>query len=216
MSIKIAIAEDNIFLLQAIREKLSFFEDLEIVATAENGQLLLDHLKTDLAVDLILMDIDMPVLNGIKTTAAAKKLRPQVKIIMLTVLDDYDNIFNAIQVGANGYLLKEVTPDVLHNGILETMDGGAAMTPIIAQKTLQLLRNPRIKDKPKNAEDFQLTKREIEVLEQLSQGLSYTKIAANFNRSPKTIRNHIENIYKKLQVHSKLEAVQKAKNNYII
>lgn len=216
MSIKIAIAEDNIFLLQAIREKLSFFEDLEIVATAENGQLLLDQLKIDLTVDLILMDIDMPVLNGIKTTAAAKKLRPQVKIIMLTVLDDYDNIFNAIQVGANGYLLKEVTPDVLHNGILETMDGGAAMTPIIAQKTLQLLRNPRIKDKPKNAEDFQLTKREIEVLEQLSQGLSYTKIAANLNRSPKTIRNHIENIYKKLQVHSKLEAVQKAKNNYII
>jgi len=214
--IHIAIAEDNVFLMQAIKEKLSFFDEFKVVCTALNGELLLQELEKDRAVDLILMDIEMPKLNGIAATQIVKQKYPQIKVIILTVFDDYDNIFNAIRAGANGYLLKEVNPDDLQKGIQETLNGGAAMTPIIAQKTLQLLRNPRIQVPKKPTEDFKLTKREIEVLEQLGQGLSHTQIAANFSRSPKTIRNHIEKIYKKLHVHSKIEAVQKAKNNYLI
>lgn len=216
MPLKIAIAEDNIFLLHAIKEKLSFFSDLQVVMIAENGALLLEQLQQDCSVDLILMDIDMPVLNGIETTAQIKKLYPQIKIVILTVLDDYNNIFQAIQAGANGYLLKEVNPRDLHKSIHETLAGGAAMTPVIAQKTLQLLRNPSIQTAPKKSLTVKLTKREIEILEQLSFGLSHTKIATNLSRAPKTIRNHIENIYKKLQVHSKLEAVQKARDNRLI
>lgn len=216
MSIKIALAEDNVFLTRAIEEKLSFFEAFEVVFTALNGKELIQQLKKDHNIDLILMDIDMPHMNGIQATEHIKNKHPQIKIVMLTVFDDYDNIFDAIQAGANGYLLKEIDPETLHKSILETMNGGAAMTPIIAQKTLQLLRNPRIKEQPKSTEDIKLTKRETEILEQLSKGLSYTQIAANLHRAPKTIRNHIENIYKKLHVHSKIEAIQKAKNNYLI
>lgn len=216
MSVRIAIAEDNIFLLQSIKEKLSFFDDLQLFTFTTNGKELMDKLEQDFNLDLILMDIEMPIMNGIEATAKIKKKHPQIKIIMLTVLDDYDSIFKAIQAGANGYLLKEINAADLHKSILETMAGGAAMTPIIAQKALQLLRNPNLQTANLNPEEINLTKREIEILEQLSQGLSNTKIAANLNRSPKTVRNHIEHIYKKLQVHSKLEAVQKGKNNFII
>lgn len=216
MPIQIAIAEDNIFLLQNIKEKLSFFDDLQVVTIATNGKELMDKLEGNFHLDLILMDIEMPIMNGIEATANVKKKYPQIKIVMLTVLDDYDSIFKAIQAGANGYLLKEINASDLHKSILETIDGGAAMTPVIAQKALQLLRNPNLKKANFNQEEIKLTKREIEILEQLSHGLSNTKIATNLNRSPKTVRNHIERIYKKLQVHSKLEAVQKARNNFII
>lgn len=214
--INIAIAEDNVFLMQAIKEKLSFFDEFNIVFTALNGVALLEQLEQNRAIDLILMDIEMPKLNGIAATETVKQKYPQIKVVILTVFDDYDNIFNAIRAGANGYLLKEVNPDDLQKGIMETLNGGAAMTPIIAQKTLQLLRNPRVQAPQQPIEDFKLTKRETEVLEQLAQGLSNTQIATNFSRSPKTIRNHIEKIYKKLHVHSKIEAVQKAKKNYLI
>ena len=216
MPIKIAIAEDNVFLLQNIKEKLSFFDNLQAVTFATNGKELMDKLEQDFNLDLILMDIEMPMMNGIDATANIKKKYPQIKIIMLTVFDDYDSIFKAIQAGANGYLLKEINASDLHKSILETIDGGAAMTPVIAQKALQLLRNPNLQQANLNPVEIKLTKRESEILEQLSHGLSNTKIAANLNRSPKTVRNHIEHIYKKLQVHSKLEAVQKAKNNFII
>lgn len=215
MRTKIALADDNIFLLHSIKEKLSFFEeDFEIVFTASDGIDLIKKLD-DQTVELILMDIEMPNMNGIEATQKVKQKFPHIKIIMLTVLDNYDSIFEAIKAGANGYLLKEIDPETLAKSIKETLDGGAAMTPIIAQKTLLLLRSSTINSISKTEENT-LTKREIEILEQLNQGLSNTKIAANLFISPKTVRNHIENIYKKLQVHSKIEAIHKAKGNYWI
>jgi DNA-binding NarL/FixJ family response regulator len=130
---------------------------------------------------------------------------------MLTVFDNDENIFNAIKAGADGYLLKDVNPRELYDGITETLNGGAAMNPSIAFKTLKLLRNPIDFENRIDQEDIKLTPREIDVLEQLSKGLTYTVIADNLILSPSTIRRHIENIYTKLQVHSKLEAVQKAR-----
>lgn len=214
MSIKIAIAEDNLFLLQSIKEKLSFFPDLEICWTAIHGEQLLEFLASKELPDLILMDIEMPIKNGIATTAAVRKTHPALKIVMLTVMDNHEHIFQAIQAGANGYLLKEVAPPELHKSILDTLAGGAAMTPSIAQKALQLLRHPNLQ--PQQTLEVELTKREIEILQYLSQGATSRQIAEQLFRSQKTIRNHIENIYKKLQVHSKLEAVQKAKDNFIL
>jgi len=145
-----------------------------------------------------------------------KKKYPHIKIIMLTVFDNDENIFKAIKAGADGYLLKEINPNELHNGILETLNGGAAMNPSIALKTLKLLRNPIDLGSTKDQEDIKLTPREIDVLDQLSRGLSYKIIAENLILSTGTVRKHIENIYKKLQVHNKLEAVEKAKQNNII
>ena len=213
--IKIAIIDDNSFLIASIKEKLSFFEDIQIKFTANNGADLLKKVEDNHNVDVLLMDIEMPVLNGIETTAVIKQKYPQIKVIMLTVFDNDENIFNAIQAGADGYLLKDVNPNELHQGILETLNGGAAMNPSIALKTLKLLRNPISFDNTPS-DEINLSTREIEVLEQLAQGLSYTIIADNLFLSPSTVRKHIENIYKKLQVHSKIEAVQKARNNNLI
>ncbi|KAA3624323.1 MAG: DNA-binding response regulator [Flavobacterium sp.] len=216
MNLKIAIVDDNSFLIHAIKEKLSFFDDITVKVTALNGSELMSRLEENHNINLILMDIEMPVLNGIEATRLVKQKYPQIKIIMLTAFDNDENIFNAIKAGADGYLLKEINPDELYGGIRETLNGGAAMNPSIAMKTLKLLRNPIDIHNPGDQEEISLSKREIEVLEQLSKGLSYTAIADNLFLSPSTVRKHIENIYKKLQVHSKLEAVQKARNHNII
>lgn len=213
--IKIAIVDDNTFLIKAIEEKLSFFDTIAIRIKATNGADLIQKLNDYKQIDVVLMDIEMPVLNGIETTAIVKQKYPQIKIIMLTVFDNDENIFNAIKSGADGYLLKDIAPNILYEGILETLNGGAAMTPSIALKTLKLLRDPIDVEKA-SQEHIKLSNREIEVLEQLSKGLNYNQIAENLILSPSTIRKHIENIYTKLQVHNKLEAVEKAKKNKLI
>tara|TARA_R110000868_G_scaffold222048_2_gene473899 strand:+ start:10356 stop:11006 length:651 start_codon:yes stop_codon:yes gene_type:complete len=216
MEIKVAIVDDNSFLLKAVEDKLAFFEAIVIKWKAVNGLQCLEKLEEDHHLDLILMDIEMPVLGGIEATEKIKNKYPQIKIVMLTVFNTDENIFNAIKAGADGYLLKEVGPDALYKGIFDTLNGGAAMTPSIALRTLRLLRNPIAIDNISAQEEVFLTNREIEVLEQLSKGLSYTMIAENLFLSPSTVRKHIENIYTKLQVHSKLEAVQKAKRINLI
>jgi len=215
-TVRIAIVDDNSFLISAIKEKLSFFEAITFKYSAVNGKEIIEKIENNKNIDLVLMDIEMPVMNGIEATFELKKRYPQIKIIMLTVFDNDENIFNAIKAGADGYLLKEVDPNTLYSGIQETLSGGAAMTPSIALKTLKLLRNPVDFDASLETEEIKLTHREVEVLEQLSKGLSYNVIAENLFLSPSTVRKHIENIYSKLQVHSKLEAVQKAKRNNLI
>lgn len=215
MSVRIAIVDDNVFLQKAVAEKLSFFEELSLKFTAIDGNDLQQKLEKNKNIDLILMDIEMPICNGIDATKIIKTKYPQIKIIMLTVFDNDENIFNAIKAGADGYLLKEVNPKELYNGIIETLNGGAAMNPSIALKTLKLLRNP-FNFEQKCDEEIKLTVREVEVLEQLSKGLNYNIIAENLFLSPSTVRKHIENIYTKLQVHNKLEAVEKARNNNLI
>ena len=213
---KIVIVDDNFFLQKAIAEKLGFFEDLTCKFTANNGLDLLEKLAINHNIDLILMDIEMPKMNGIEATREIKMKYPHIKIIMLTAFDNDENIFRSIKAGADGYLLKEVNPQALHDGIMDTLKGGATMTPSIALKTLKLFRNPLILETKQEDECIQLTAREIEVLDQLSKGLQYYKIADNLIVSIGTIRKHVENIYKKLQVHNKLEAIQKAKENNLL
>jgi DNA-binding NarL/FixJ family response regulator len=213
---KVAIVDDNTFLQKAIQDKLVFFQDIEIKFKANHGLELLEKLEKNHNIDLILMDIEMPKMNGIEATEVVKNKYPHIKIIMLTVFDNDENIFKSIKAGADGYLLKEVNPEELNNAIIETLNGGAIMTPSIALKTLKLFRNPEAFEDIPNKEEYNLTAREIEVLEQLSKGLKYNAIAENLFLSVGTIRKHVENIYTKLQVHNKLEAIQKAKSNKLI
>ena len=214
--IKIAIVDDNSFLTKATQEKLSFFEDFDLKFTAFDGKNAQEKLEKNHNIDLILMDIEMPIMNGIEATQIIKSKYPQIKIIMLTVFDNDENIFNAIKAGADGYLLKEVNPKDLHQGIIDTINGGATMTPSIAMKTLKLFREPVNFENTYIKEEINLTVREVEVLEQLAKGLKYESIAQNLFLSTGTIRKHVENIYSKLQVHNKLEAIQKAKSNNLI
>ncbi|MGV8946531.1 MAG: response regulator [Lutibacter sp.] len=216
MNLKIAIAEDNSFLAKAVIEKLSFFSDLEFKFKGNNGAELIGKLELNHNIDVILMDIQMPEMDGITATEIIKAKYPHIKIIMLTVFEENENIFKAIKAGANGYLLKEIDAENLHKCIVEVVNGGAPMTPCIALKTLNLLRNPIIIDNTKEIEKIKLTNREIDILEHLSKGLNYNEIADNLIISPSTVRKHIENIYKKLQVRNKMEAVIMAQKHKLI
>ena len=140
--IKIILVEDNFFLKKALEEKLSKFSDVTIKDTAQNGEEVIAILEKNHVVDVILMDIEMPIMNGIKATEIIKSKYPQIKIVMITVFDNDDNVFNAIKAGADGYLLKETKAEKIYEAINETIAGGAAMSPSIAMKTLKLLKNP--------------------------------------------------------------------------
>ncbi len=215
MKIRVAIAEDNYRLAQSIKEKLELFpKDIEVKFIASNGKELLDLLALDHAVDVILMDIVMPEMDGIETTAEITQKYPQIKIIMQTVFDDEQKIYNAIQAGAIGYLLKDEPPHKVYEAIKAAMEGGASMSQSVMAKSLQLLRNPKRADQ--TVEDFGLSKREIEVLKQLNRGLDYKEISKNLFISPATVRKHMENIYRKLGVNNKIRAVKKALSKNII
>jgi DNA-binding NarL/FixJ family response regulator len=214
--IKVALVDDNSFLRHTILEKLQFFDDISCKFVAENGKDLLTKIVENTTVELILMDIEMPQMNGIDATAELKRLYPHLKVIMLTVFDNDENIFRAIKAGADGYLLKDITPDELYKAIIDTMKGGASMTPSIALKTLKMFRQPVDFETEVESSETKLTEREINVLEQLATGIKYEQIASNLFVSTGTIRKHVENIYFKLQVHNKLEAIQKAKSNKLI
>jgi len=150
------------------------------------------------------MDIDMPGKNGIEALKEIKENYPKTEIVMLTVFEDRDNVFEAVCAGASGYLLKNATPELIARSIKEVMKGGAAMSPVIARKTLQFFQKPLKQDA------FKLTAQEQQVLKLLIEGLSYKMIAAKMNVVIDTIRYHIKKIYDKLHVHSAPEAVAKA------
>lgn len=214
MKIKVALAEDVPQLCESILGNLEEFENIEVLFAAANGQEMIDRLAKEKP-DVILMDINMPVLDGITATRRIRLLYPGIKIVMLTVFDDGDNIFNAILAGANGYLLKDSKPSRLLSAIEEAMEGGAPMSPQIAAKTLQLVRGNRTEALPEQ-NDFELTKRELEILDRLAAGETYQQIADKLFISPKTVRKHIENIYQKLHVHNKVEAIQKAQKHGLL
>ncbi len=205
--ISCVLVEDNSGLVRAITEKIALFDNVNLLFVARNGQEVLHSLESDQP-DVILMDINMPIMNGIEATAEIKRLYPEIKVLMLTVFDDEEHIFESIVAGASGYLLKDEKPGVLINAIEEVLEGGAPMSASIALKAINLIRlHTRL---PAEVPDFKLTKREMEILEHLSLGETYQIIADRLFISPKTVRKHIENIYGKLQVHNKVEAVQKA------
>ena len=214
MKIRIAIAEDNELVLKSLLEKLTTYPDIRIKHTAQNGQALLEKLNEDQGVDLVLMDLQMPLMNGVQTTGHIARTWPQIKVLVVTMFDDDENIFDAIMAGASGYLLKEDTEEELYRGIKDTLQGGSAMSPGIALKVLKMVRQPFKPNQPH--QDFGLTSREIEMLNQLKSGLTYDRIASNLNISYFTVRKHIENIYRKMQVKNKLEAVHKASDNKLI
>jgi DNA-binding NarL/FixJ family response regulator len=216
MSIRVGIVDDNPTILQSICQRLEQIPLLQVKSKATNGKQILEFLHADSNLDLIFMDIEMPELDGIEATALIKNRWPQIKIIMLTVFDTEDKIFHAVRAGADGYLLKDAEHANLEKSIQDVLSGGAAMSPSIALKTIKLLRNPQLPAEPEKVEDYRLSKREIEILEQLSKGLKYKSIADNLFLSVGTVKKHVDNVYEKLQAHNKLEAIHKAKSNRLI
>lgn len=213
---KIAIAEDSHFSLRALEEKLLAFDDMAIVHIAKNGAELLNLLVEDNQIDLILMDIEMPVMNGIEATEIIKQKYPHIKIVMITIYDDDDYIFNAIKAGADSYILKETKSEKIYETLNDTLNGGSVMSPSIALKTLRLLKSAAFLKTENAAEKITLSERETEILEQLSNGFSNKIIAKNLIISPFTVKRHIENIYQKLQAHNRVELLDKARKSGLI
>ena len=212
--INIGITEDISKIAETLKEKIELSSDFKVKLLASNGRDLLKKLQQNHNIDVIIMDINMPEMNGIETTEKVTKLYPKIKIIMSTVFDDEQNIFDAIMAGASGYLLKDESPAMVHRSIYEALEGGAPMSALIARKSLSLIRNG-ITSKLAAA-DFELTKREEEILKHIAQGLTYDQVSDRLYISNGTVRKHVENIYKKMKVHNKIEAIQKGKSTGIL
>jgi DNA-binding NarL/FixJ family response regulator len=213
MPIKIALADDNQSVIDSLLLNLSLFDKIEVVFTAKNGADFLQKLADNTIPQVILMDIEMPQMDGIATTMALTNKYPnQYKVLMLTAFEQDDKVFEAIKAGANGYLLKGESPANLVKAIHEVLESGSPMSPIIATKILNFLKISTVKKEvmlpeAKAPTDFNLTKREVEILQHISKGSAYKQIADLLFVSDKTIKKHIENIYQKLQVNSKYEAM---------
>lgn len=211
--IRILLYEDNRDLREGMTFLLQATPGLELVgAFPDTGNL--EMQVPGLKPDVILMDIDMPGRSGIEATPVVKSLRPQTQVLILTVFEDEDKIFQAIRNGASGYLLKRTPPTEIIAAIHDVHRGGSPMTSSIARRVLHFFQqqNPAGPAKP----DYDLSPRELEVLKSLVKGYSYKLIADEHFISIDTVRSHIRHIYEKLQVNSKTEAVLKALKEKIV
>lgn len=201
MKIKIVIYDDNVNFSKSLSLLINEEMDMEVSAnffTAIGICEDIEHIKPD----VILMDIDMPQLNGVEAVKKIRSANNLIPIIMLTVFEDNDNIFNAIYAGASGYILKKNAGSEIPDAIRNVLLNGAPMTGIIAKKVLQMMSQQKPEEN-----NFKLTHHEKDVLFHLVNGLSYKMIAAELSISIDTVRFHIKKIYEKLHVHSATEAV---------
>ena len=205
--IKVIIFDDNNSLRDSVTMLLADTADFTLVGSYAHCLDVTENIK-DTKPDVVIMDIDMPGMNGIEGVKLIRRNFPTVQILMLTVFDDDDKVFAAIKAGAAGYILKNAEPNNLLHAISEVYSGGAPMTPGIARKVLQQFQSIL----PEEEKDYHLSLREKEVLGLLVEGLSYKMIAGKLNITYDTVRAHMKKIYEKLHVASMTEAVAKAIN----
>ena len=215
--IRLAIAEDHPVLRDRLVRQLAFFDAVDLVLVAESGDELLAAFdvreRTGApAPDVVLMDIEMPGTNGIDTTARLRERWPATEVLMLTVFEEEARIFAAIQAGASGYLLKDAGPDAVVQAVREVAAGGAPTSPLVARKLLHYVqqREDEATRRSTDNEALGLTTREREVLDLLVDDVPEPRIADRLGVSPHTVRSHVKNLYGKLHVHSRAQAVRAA------
>lgn len=212
-ALRLALVEDHPLLRDRLAKQLAFYDTVELVLVSESG----DQFLADLDVreraraplpEIVLMDIEMPGTDGIGTTATLRTAHPEIDVLMLTVFEDEDKIFAAVQAGASGYLLKDAGADAIVRAVGEIAEGGAPTSPLVARKLLGYVRQhegPRAE-----APAIPLTPRETEVLQRLVEDATEAVIAETLCVSPHTVRTHVKNLYAKLQVHSRAQVVRAA------
>ncbi len=205
--VRVAVFDDNDSRRDGLKLLLNAMEDMECVGAFEDCRNVVERVRS-INPDVVLMDINMPHVDGIEGVKLLKEAFPELKIIMQTIFEDEDKILAAISAGADGYILKQKSPIKLIEGIQEVLDGGAPITPTVAGKILKLFSG-RVSI-PSEEEKIQLTKREREILNLLVEGYSYKMIAAKCFITYATVNTHVSNIYEKLQVKSVSAAVAKA------
>ena len=208
--IRVLIADDHALFRRGLNMVLESEEGIEVVAEAEDGE---DAVKKaeEFAPDVVLMDVRMPRVSGIEATRQIRDVIPTAKILMLTVSDEEDDLYEAIKAGANGYLLKEISVEEVAEAIRAVVQGQSLISPSMASKLLN-----EFNSLAKKAEERQqypapaLTSRELEVLKNVARGMSNREIADELYISENTVKNHVRNILEKLQLHSRMEAVMYA------
>ncbi len=205
--IKILLFDDNKLLREFLAEIINDTNNYQLVGASENC-LQLENDIFNANPDVVIMDISMPKMNGIEAVRKIRIQFPELPILMQTMFDDDDNIFNAISAGANGYILKHADSKHLLQAIQDVYEGGSPMTPSIARRVLNHLQQ-----KAHEKEDFKLTPKEKEVLQYLVEGFPHKQIADKMDITYDTVRSHVKKIYEKLHVSSMTEAVVKAMKN---
>ena len=202
--IRVMIVDDVAETREQLRKLLTFDADIQVVAMAGSGE---EAIKTAVSLqpDVVLMDINLPGMNGVECVRQLKQVAPAIQVVMLTVYEDTDNIFNALAAGASGYLLKRTRSAELLQSLREVHRGGSPMTTHIARKVVQSFQ----KSGPSPQPTENLSQREQEVLDCLSQGFLYKEIADKLGISYETVHTYIRRIYEKLQVRTRTEAVAK-------
>lgn len=208
--VRVVLVEDQLLILNSLKMILNMKDDIEIVGTALNGQeaiLIAEETKPE----LVLMDIHMPVMNGIQATRILKEKTPDLKIIMLTTLQTRDSALSALNAGAEGYILKAIDPDDLAAAIRLVSRGETMISQEVARMLFsQPLPEPAIEKETSELDT--LTQREIEVLKCISQGMTNSNIAEKLFLSEGTVRNYISTIYSKLNVSNRIQAIKKGRN----
>ena len=220
--LRLIIFEDNGDFRESLLHLFRFTPDVEVIAAYPDCSKVREAVS-ELKPEVVLMDIDMPGMDGIEATAVVKEVSPNTQVVMLTVSEEEDRIFQALRNGATGYLLKKSGPDELVDSVRLVQKGGSPMSPAIARKVLQFFHLSQtiapaaaatMVNKTIGSDDdglsIGLTPREQEILEALVDGLSYKMIAAKHFISTDTVKNHIQGIYRKLHVNSKGEAISYA------
>lgn len=212
--IKILLVDDQALFREGLRILLSVYDDIEVVGEAANGRLALQSIA-DLNPDVVLMDVRMPVLDGVAATRLLHEQFPDVRVIMLTTFDDDEYVFEGLRAGAVGYLLKDVDSAELVDAIRAAARGESFLQPSIAAKVVQefarLGERPSVQKDPNQQLVEPLSERELEVLAEIAQGFSNREIANNLFIAEGTVKNHVTNILGKLTVRDRTQAALKAK-----
>jgi DNA-binding NarL/FixJ family response regulator len=212
MAVRLALVEDRPEVRRLLAERLGFFDDVELVLVAGSAESLFDRLdRLDAPPEVVLMDIELPGLDGVAATARLSAERPEIHVLMLTVFEDEERIFAAVKAGASGYLLKDASAGRVVGAVLEVARGGAPVSPLVAKKLLGYVRGDAGADA-----DLAITPRERDVLDLIVEGMIEDAIADRLCISPHTVRGHVKNLYEKLQVHSRAEVVRAAYERRLI
>jgi len=205
---RIFIVEDQPQLLKNLVKVLGTFPELEVVGTSQDGESGVEEIVR-LRPQLVLLDLELPGINGIQVTQKVKRRAPEVEILILTSFDDEQKVYEAIQAGASGYLVKRVGPEKIRSGIKEVMEGGTVLEPIIARRFWNYFQSVQARPAPdkKPENPWNLTPVEFDVLRFVAKGLSNAEVGQVMTLERRTVRTHLSHIYRKMGVNSHVEAV---------
>jgi DNA-binding NarL/FixJ family response regulator len=203
---RVYVVEDQPQLLKNLVKVLGTFPELEVVGTSQDGEEAVEDIVR-VRPELVLLDLELPGLNGIQVTQRVKRKAPEVEILILTSFEDEQKVYEAIQAGASGYLVKRVGPEKIRSGIREVMEGGTVLEPLIARKFWNYFQSIQAKPPEKKENPWSLSPTEFEVLRYVAKGLSNAEVGQVMTLERRTVRTHLSHIYRKMGVNSHVEAV---------